>query len=409
MPSNRSARRRLRCGLHGDSSFRSETSKMVTPKSCAHPVRLTFRQILTVLLATAWILSWQNAALAQLIRAELNGGFERTSSITMSVDEMLGSQKTREEGTPILGPGYPDLWIAEVQFKPVRFVRMNVTDPKTGETRLELVWYMIYRVIPRDYTELAGGGESRERLLSKLRDQQVHPDNPIDAVVGAPLLLPRFVLRTDDTDKPQYYADEVSPQIQQSIFNREYRERAAGLKLRNSVQAIVEVQEPVSVNDPDQLSKAVYGVAVWRNVDPETDYCTVTMTGFSNAYRIHQVDGQTVVEHKVIEQRFGRPGDKYKQDEAEFRLIDDARLERNGTVVVQGGSSNARFPVDQPAPAFVATLRQELQTKLAAGQDPVLHWPAWHYQPRNASISVPAFDSILRNARSAKAAAAVGQ
>ena len=283
-------------------------------------------------------------ASAQLIRAPLDTGFVRTSSIAMSVDEMLGSQKARLAGEPILGPGYPDLWIAEVQYKPVRHLFMNVTDPTTGETRRELVWYMIYRVIPRDYTELAG--DSRDSLLTKLRNPNLKPDNTIDSPEGFPLVLPRFVLRSDDAGEQQFYPDEVNLQIQRSVFMREFKERSGDLKLLNSVQAISEVIAPVSVNDPDPLQNAVYGVAVWRNVDPEIDYLTVIMSGFSNAYRISQNDaGETVFEHKVIEQKFGRPGDIYNQQESEFRVLGD---------------------------------------------------PEWHYRQRPANVSVPQFESILR-------------
>lgn len=65
----------------------------------------------------------------------LDSGFARTSSIAMSVDEMLGSRKTRALTEPILGPGYPAVWIAEVQYKPVRLRRLEVLDPKPASRR----------------------------------------------------------------------------------------------------------------------------------------------------------------------------------------------------------------------------------------------------------------------------------
>lgn len=281
---------------------------------------------------------------AQLIRAELDQGFEKTSSVAVSVDEMLGPQKTRLADEPIVGPGYPALYIAEVQFKPVRFVRMNVTDPATGQTRRELVWYMIYRSIPRDYTELAGN--SQADLLTKLEDPTTQPNNAIDSPRSYPLMIPRFILKTDDVGQNETYVDEVNTQIQRTIFEREFKERASGLKLRNSVESIVEVQgqdDWVSVNDPDPLSKATYGVAVWRNVNEKTDYFTIQMTGFSNAYRISS-DG--VVERKIVEQKFGRPGDEFSQDEMEFRILGD---------------------------------------------------PAWKYAPTDAKVNVRNYQRILRN------------
>lgn len=323
----------------------------------------------------------------------------------MTVDEMLGPQKSRSPDEPIVGPGYPSLWIAEVQFKPLRYRLMDVTDPVTRQTTEELVWYMVYRVIPRDYTELAG--ESRDELLNKLQDPNLVPQNRIDEVQGWPLQLPRFVLRTDDDPEKQLeYVDEVNLQVQRAVFEREFQRRAASLRLMSSVEAITEVLDPVSVNDPDQLANAVYGVAIWRNVDPSTDYMTVTMTGFSNAYRIHRNDAnELVVEHKVVEQRFGRPGDEFDQRESEFRLMDSARLATNGDLIVVMEGTVSRFSESDPAPAFVADVREEIQQKLQANPNArvELTWPIWKYQRRAAEIDVPDFETILRNPRTAAA------
>lgn len=354
------------------------------------------KQISSLVLVAGVAAMMQQPVSAQLIRAPLDSGFARTSSISMTVDEMLGAQKSRADDEPILGPGYPDLWIAEVQFKPVRYRRMEVEDPATGVRRKELVWYMVYRVIPRDYTELAG--DSRDDLITKLSDNQQQPQNTIDEVKRYSLQIPRFVLRTDDSDTGQEYPDEVNLEIQKNVLEREFR-RAPQLKLMNSVQAITEVVDPVSVDDPNPLANALYGVAIWRNVDSRTDYFTVTMTGFSNAYRISQVDGETIVEHKVIEQRFGRPGDEYDQHEAEFRIIDQARLNTNGDLVVFSESSVATFRPAKPAPAFVAKLRTAFEAKRAAGEEPQQSWPSWHYRKREAQIDVPSYEKILRNAK----------
>ena len=126
-------------------------------------MKVAFRwQALTAVLATAVAaVVCGSAVQAQVVRAPLNEGFVRTSSIAMSVDEMLGTRKVRGADEPILGPGYPALWIGEVQFKPLRLMRLNWTDAASGETRQEIVRYMVYRVIRRDYTELAGAERLR--------------------------------------------------------------------------------------------------------------------------------------------------------------------------------------------------------------------------------------------------------
>ena len=322
----------------------------------------TLRPRTTAILTAVAVLGLANFAEAQLIRAPLGDGFTRSSSIEMSVDEMLGPRKARQIDQPIVGPGYPHLRIAEVQFKPVRLIRIPVTDPTTGRTANELVWYLAYRVISRDYTEIAGVG--RDDLLTKLEDPDLDPSNRLDDPRTAPLRLPRFVLVSDDEGTSRTYMDEVNPQIQQAVFQREFSRRSPDLRLLNSVEAITELfeDETVSVDDTDPLANAAYGVAVWRNVDPKTDFFSVYMSGFCNAYRISQsADGSLVVEEKVIHQKFARPGDEFLQEEQEFRLVDDEDLNNDGA--------------------------------------PDVRFPRWIYRQRPATLDIPALNTVLRNAK----------
>lgn len=288
----------------------------------------------------------QSAGYSQTIRAKLDRGFARTSSVEVTVREMLGLQVTRTEGEPIPGPGFPALWIAEVQYKPVRLLRLPVTDPVTKKTTSELVWYMVYRVIPRDYTELAGSPEARNSLLKRLRDETVQPQNQSDPIRAESLIMPRFLLETTDNGAEQVYVDELNHQIHKVVFRREFRGEAAGLKLLNSVEAISAVGSQVPADDPDPLKHALYGVAIWRNVDPETDFFRVVMSGFSNAYQITAADDSKIqVEDKCIVQEFARPGDAIDQTESEFRVkgdpkwvyrVRDARFDIPGALPVLG-------------------------------------------------------------------------
>jgi hypothetical protein len=310
----------------------------------------------------AAILLWTVAerGVSQQISAPLDSGFARTSSISMTVDEMLGARKVRALTEPILGPGYPELWIGEVQYKPVRLMRMDIRDRKTGTVQKELVRYMVYRVILRDPTEVAGT-ETAE-LRRKLADPDFVPVNTLDPDAARPLEIPRFILKADDNDGVELYTDEINLEVQQAIFQREFGRRAPDLKMLNSVQAIAEIGEPVPSDDKDALSKAVYGVAVWRNVNPKADFFSVIMSGFSNAYRIStDENGNRIIEEKVIVQRFARPGDEFNQDEQEFRFIDD--LDTNGD-----GKIDVRYP-------------------------------NWQYRARDAELDIDNLDTILRNAR----------
>ena len=311
--------------------------------------------------ALAVIFSGLSTAQAQVVRAPLTDGFVRTSSIAMSVDEMLGIKKNRSANEPIAGPGFPSLFICEIQYKPVRLRRLELPDPKTGELRRELVRYMVWRAILRDYTELAGEGKAD--LERKLADPETDPSNVLDPETVMPLRMPRFVLQTEDKSGEvlETYLDEISGEIQNIVFHREMGRRGLNLKLMNSIEAISEIGEPVATDDPDALSKAVYGVAVWRNVDPVADFFSVTMSGFSNAYRISDTPDGRVIEEKVVVQKFARPGDQFLQEELEYRLIDEADTDGDG----------------------------QMDTR----------YPAWQYRPRPVELDIRDLEAVLRNAR----------
>lgn len=307
-------------------------------------------QRLMTTLSICFAVSVMNSAMAQVIRGPLGEGFDRSSSVDVSVDEMLGMKKPRAANEDIVGPGFPSLWISEIQYKSVRLMRLPVVDPATGKTSDELVWYMVWRLIPRDYTELAGAG--RPDLLKKLSDPDQDPLNDTDALRANSIQIPRFVIQLEDEGVMTRYEDEVNLQIQKAVFAREMGRKGENLKLLNSVEAIQEVSAPVSNDpavDPDPLAKAVYGVAVWRNIDPKTDFFSVRISGLTNAYRIHKDDsGQQAVAEKVVVQKFKRPGDEFLQDEAEFRFDGN---------------------------------------------------PRWEYQARPVQLNIPDLDRILRNAQ----------
>ncbi len=148
-----------------------------------------FQRLMTTL-SICFAVSVMNSAMAQVIRGPLGEGFDRSSSVDVSVDEMLGMKKPRAANEDIVGPGFPSLWITEIQYKSVRLMRLPVVDPATGKTTDELVWYMVWRLIPRDYTELAGAG--RPDLLKKLSDPDQDPLNDTDALRANSIQIPRL-------------------------------------------------------------------------------------------------------------------------------------------------------------------------------------------------------------------------
>lgn len=166
------------------------------------------------------------------------------------------------------------MWIMEVHMKPMRMIAVPLTNPETGKQQIENVWYIVYKAINRplpykvDMTNTASVNDD---------DQEPLPQ----------LFVPVFTLRTDDVTGGQpvqkTYRDVILPEAQVAIIRRE------GRAYRNSVEIIQRVPEPTPVDQGD--ANAIYGVAMFRGVDRATDYFTVYMAGFSNAYRYANLAG----------------------------------------------------------------------------------------------------------------------
>ena len=165
--------------------------------------------------------------------------------------------------------GQPRLWVMDVEFKPMRFLDVPIKDPKSGETKTERIWYLVYRAINRTLPQREGLGD-------------VVPLNDDDPEPRPPLFVPEFTLQTDDTTDnrkvSEVFPDVLVPEAESFINQREKR------VYKNTVDVIQPVPEPVAVGE-DAGENAIYGVAMWRGVPKETDYFTVYMEGFSNGYR----------------------------------------------------------------------------------------------------------------------------
>lgn len=212
----------------------------------------------------------------------------------------------------------PNLWMMEVEFKPLRMLWIDITDPKTGKKSRELIWYLVYR--------------TRNRLFDHEQRADVEPVNTLDDPPGPPLLVPEFTLVGEFLGKQTVYDDVILPEAQAAIMARER------MRLKNPVEIVQPVPPPVppDADDDEREAGTLYGVAMWRGIDPDTDFATVIMSGFSNSYKLAKnADDEPIAYRKAIVQRFWRPGDRFGQHEKEIRLqgepqwidrIDDAPL-----------------------------------------------------------------------------------
>ena len=241
---------------------------------------------------------------------ELTGGFETSSGTPVAVAEVLAQ---------------PELWVMNVQFKPMRLMRLQVTDPQTGRRRLELIWYLVWRAENRT---LGVKQEIEQRRAASDR-VPVNPDeNQLGSAIPDPTFAPGITLVTRDEGQQEIYPDVVLPEIHAEIEKREGIQISGGQRnpLKHMVQTVGPVPPVADEVSTDEKDRVIHGVAVWRNVDPKTDYFSVFMTGFSNGYRL--VSGpnkELLVARKTIVQDFWRPGDQFEQEEREFRFEGEPR------------------------------------------------------------------------------------
>ena len=262
-------------------SGRNPQSRTETSGTAFHMSRI-LNCILTACVAASLLLS------ADLAKSqELTRGFERVAPAIAGGEELLLQ---------------PQLWIYETQLKKMRMIRVDVKDPKTGKVSREWIWYLVYRVINRDLNRPADSSDT-----TPVNDNDPQPEE---------IFMPEFLLATTDGDGPKFYSDTVLPDVQAEVMRRE---RISSLK--NPIEII----GPVAASSPDgEDDNAIYGVAIWRGVDPKTDNFTLYLSGFSNGYRIGKgPDGEPVRLRKTITQDFWRPGDEFEQDEVEIRFKGD--------------------------------------------------------------------------------------
>ncbi|QDT26577.1 hypothetical protein Enr10x_18810 [Gimesia panareensis] len=191
------------------------------------------------------------------------------------------------------------LWVLDATFKPMRMIRMDLTNPKTGKKEKTLVWYLVYKCVLRPL--------ERPGTTSDLT-----PQNAEVPPLGPSLFVPEVTLITNDNGQQTIYPNQILPEAEAIINQRERRE------FKNAVDIIGEL--PPETPADAKSENAIYGVCVWTGVDPNTDYFTILFSGLSNGYKkVEGPDGKELTLRKVLVQQYWRPGDQFGQQEQEFR------------------------------------------------------------------------------------------
>ena len=194
------------------------------------------------------------------------------------------------------------LWVMEVDLKPMRVIWVETQNPETGETNRELFYYICYRAV--------------NRPLPPPAVRETEPVNHLDPEPGPPFFIPEFTLIAEDSEAQRPILDSLAPEALAAINRKERRQ------FKNSVTIAGPVPEPTTEGANDE--NALYGVAIFRGIDPAWDHYRIYMTGFSNGYMVgNGPDGEPIMMRKTIEQRFWRPGDEFKPQSWEYRVQGD--------------------------------------------------------------------------------------
>lgn len=187
-----------------------------------------------------------------------------------------------------------DVWSLDFGFKPLRVINVG------GQN----YWYLVFFV--------RNSGEVRSPSVVKTSIEIKGKQQPIR-------FIPSFVLQGHDTKRT--YRDTIRPGVVSMIASKE---RVTRGQLHDAA-SIRSMEIPVSTPTAD---RRVWGVAVWENVDPRTDYITVFVQGLTNAYRWQPPkDGykngmewmeQDVVQSKALQLNFWRAGDAIDLTDNEF-------------------------------------------------------------------------------------------
>jgi hypothetical protein len=168
------------------------------------------------------------------------------------------------------------IWILDFAFKPVRLLTMEVRG------RRRPIHYLYYRVINNT-------GEPR-------------------------MFVPDFTIVTDSGRR---YSETVLRDAIPLIRDRE----DPTVPLYGAVD-VIGVIPPSGAKQG--IDDAIFGAAVWDNVDPRADAFKVYVQGLSNGYRMvpSPDGGEPQIQHKTLRIDFYRPGDELDLNEREIRLAD---------------------------------------------------------------------------------------
>jgi hypothetical protein len=200
-----------------------------------------------------------------------------------------------------------NIWGLEFTFKPFRMLEVDLPQA-SGKMQRKTLWYMVYRVRylgaevhfekQREEIEAISDGDRYVRFRNAKKDTEFR------------YFMPYFTLRSHVFAKE--YLDLVIPAATDDIAAVE----KVGAPILNSI----EMANTKLMREDAETGKGVWGVVVWEDVDPRTNFFSIYIQGLTNAYRYNDTASSDLsindpiasgreLEVKTLQLNFYRPGD----------------------------------------------------------------------------------------------------
>jgi hypothetical protein len=197
------------------------------------------------------------------------------------------------------------VWVLDFKFKDPRLIKVDV--PGRGQKVCWYLWYQVINNTPQPHT-----------------------------------FIPDFELVTHDRNTVHH--DQILPKVQDAI--RQVEDPSDYLKIKNSVTMTA---TPIPPSRKDADPRAVTGVAIWDDVDPDANYYSIFVSGLSNGWSLaddpEKPGVKSIVRRKTLQLNFKRRGDRYLQKSEEIQFVPPAQW------IYRGSALSVPGLTPTPAPA----------------------------------------------------------
>jgi len=185
------------------------------------------------------------------------------------------------------------VWVLDFKFKDPRLIKVDI--PGRGQKVCWYLWYQVINNTPQPHT-----------------------------------FIPDFELVTHDRNTVHH--DQILPKVQDAI--RQVEDPSDYLKIKNSVTMTA---TPIPPSRKDADPRAVTGVAIWDDVDPDANYYSIFVSGLSNGWALaddpEKPGAKSIVRRKTLQLNFKRRGDRFLQKSEEIQFVPPAQWIYRGSAL----------------------------------------------------------------------------